>query len=101
MKKIKFYLEYQCYPLWIYNESGNLIDNRLIEELVGKEIENTLHDIQSVYDHLFIDDGISFEYKGFPTVGEKTDFLNKVKLAAEQIANMLVGQYIIENKVTI
>ena len=33
MKKIKIFLHYQCYPLWAYDEEGELICNNIIDEL--------------------------------------------------------------------
>lgn len=33
MKKIKILLDYHCYPLWVYNEHGELIDNDIVDEL--------------------------------------------------------------------
>lgn len=33
MKKIKIMLEYRCYPLWVYDASGELLCNDLIGEV--------------------------------------------------------------------
>ena len=38
-KEIRLMLEYECYPLWIYDEKGFLIDNDLIDEI---KKDNTL-----------------------------------------------------------
>lgn len=33
MQKIKFMLEYNCIPIWLYDSEGNLIGPELPEEL--------------------------------------------------------------------
>lgn len=33
-------LDYQCYPIWIYDENGDFIDNDLVEEI--KKIKKLL-----------------------------------------------------------
>jgi hypothetical protein len=56
MKKIRLLLEYKSYPMWIYDENDELIDNDIIEELKSeKEINEMLMEIQVIYDSLFID----------------------------------------------
>ncbi|CEE00434.1 hypothetical protein BT1A1_0579 [Caldibacillus thermoamylovorans] len=76
MNIIKIFLEYQCYPIWIYNEQGELVDNDLVEELKGEdEIDNMLLEIQNIYDSPFEDNAINFEFKGFSN--EKAYFLGR------------------------
>lgn len=41
-KEIRLMLEYECYPLWIYDEKGSLIDNDLIDEI---KKDDTLCDV--------------------------------------------------------
>lgn len=33
MKEIRLFLDYKCYPIWIYDENGSLINNDLSEEI--------------------------------------------------------------------
>lgn len=102
MNIIKIILEYQCYPMWIYNTQGELIDNDLVDELQSdKQLDNLLIDIQNIYDGLFEDDSINFEYKGFPNEEEKMIFLNKVNNAVSLIKEKVGDKYLIENKVEI
>ncbi|BAD63595.1 hypothetical protein ABC1056 [Shouchella clausii KSM-K16] len=102
MSVIKIFLEYQCYPMWIYNERGELVDNDLVGELEGEdEIDNMLLEIQNIYDNLFEDNTINFEYKGFSNENEKTLFLKKVENTVELIKEKLGDKYLVENKVEI
>lgn len=49
MNIIKIFLEYQCYPIWIYNEQGELVDNDLVEELKGEdEIDYAFRDTKYI-----------------------------------------------------
>ncbi|WP_416147662.1 hypothetical protein ACM26V_15655 [Salipaludibacillus sp. HK11] len=102
MNIIKIFLEYQCYPMWIYNEQGELVDNDLVGELEGEdEIDNMLLEIQNIYDSLFEDNDINFEFKGFSKENEKTVFFKKVEKTITLIKEKLGDKYLIENKVEI
>ncbi len=102
MKVLKIYLEYQCYPMWIYNEENDLIDNDLAEELKNEhEIDNMLIEIQEVYDRLFEDNAINFEIKGFLNEKEKTLFYEKVNETVTLIKAVVGDKYLIENKVEV
>ena len=102
MKKIKMMMDYQCYPIWVYNERGELICNDLINELINeKEIEEMLNDIQNSYDNLFINNKIQFEYKGFYDEISKNEFLGKVSRVIQLIELKLGDEYVVENKVNV
>ena len=99
MDKIKIFLEYQCYPMWIYNEKGELVDNELVEELKNDaEIDNMFAEIQSIYDGLYEDDAINFEFKGFTNEIEKSEFILKIKNATTLVREKVGNKYIIEKK---
>jgi hypothetical protein len=102
MVKIKLFLEYQCYPMWIYDEKDELVDNVLIEELKGElEIDKMLAEIQSIYDALFEDNDISFEYKGFTLETEKEVFIQKIENVVSLIKEKVGNMYLFENRITI
>jgi len=102
MKKIRIMMDYQCYPMWVYNEQGELVCNDLISELKNvTEIEELLNDIQTSYDNLFIDNEVQFEYKGFEDAEAKGDFLSKVSSVIQLIKLKTGDKYIVENKVTV
>ncbi|MBP9477865.1 MAG: hypothetical protein KBF12_04530 [Sebaldella sp.] len=102
MKKIKIFLEYRCYPMWIYNENGELVDNNLLEELNGdNSISKNLKEIQESYDALFEDNDLNFEFKGFSSEVEKLSFLTKIDKTIELIKVKIGNNYTIENKAII
>ncbi|MDQ1236115.1 hypothetical protein QE450_003613 [Paenibacillus sp. SORGH_AS306] len=102
MKKIKLYLEYRCYPMWIYDEQDELVDNAIVPELIyHTSIVQALDQIQAIYDRLFKDNNISFEFEGFTEQQDKEDFLKLVSETTFLIENQLKNDYKIENKIMI
>ena len=102
VKKIKLLLEYRCYPMWIYGDNGELLKNGLAEEFVANsEMDDSLKDIQKIYDGLFEDTETNFEYKGFANDYEKTIFLQKLDNVIELLKGSLGDGYVIENNVII
>jgi hypothetical protein len=102
MKKIKIYLEYQCYPMWVYNDNGELIDNNVLKELIEyTEISVILNEIQETYDNLFEDNEVDFEYKGFDSEADKLNFSDKIDRVVELIKSRIGKEYVVENKVNI
>ncbi|MCG3089824.1 hypothetical protein [Sporosarcina cyprini] len=99
MKKIKIFLEYKCFPMWVYNENDELVENDLVEELKNDaEIDNMFVEIQSIYDGLYEDDAINFEFKGFTNEIEKNEFILKIKNATTLVREKVGNKYIIEKK---
>lgn len=102
MKTIKIDLEYQCYPMWIYNDKGELVDNTIANELENDTlIIKALDDIQKAYDNLFEDNEMNFEYKGFANEQEKEQFLLLVNETVDSIKSKLSNVYNVENKVNL
>ncbi|WP_430510871.1 hypothetical protein [Gottfriedia solisilvae] len=102
MKKIRLLLEYKCYPLWIYDENGELLDNDLVDELRSeKEIVEKLMEIQRVHDSLFIDDSITFEYKGFAEDSIRASYIEKIENVLILLKEKLGERYIIKNDIAI
>lgn len=100
MIKLRLSLEYHCYPLWIYSEDGEFIDNNFPKELeCNRNIDVLLDDIQKIFDNLFIDDGVEFSYKGFDDENSKYDFYMKVKYVERLILDILGINGVLENKI--
>lgn len=100
MKKIKLYLEYQCYPMWIYDENGNLVDNNIASELMNEPlIVKALDEIQGMYDNLFEDNEVNFEFKGFAQEQDREHFLRLVSETVNSIESKLNDNYKVENKI--
>lgn len=94
--------DYQCYPIWIYDEKGYLICNDLPAELKNeKEIGDILNHIQTVYDSLFVDDEIQFRYQGFAEETTKREFEKNVLKVLGLIESKVGKLYKIENRIGI
>ena len=102
MKKIKLFLSYNCYPMWIYEENGELLKNDIADELNDQlYIKKQLDLIQLTYNNLFINNETEFKYNGYSDVLEKEDFQKRVDKLVEQIHIKLDQIYSIENKIII
>lgn len=100
MKKLRLLLEYQCYPLWVYNEKGEIVLNDLPDELKAEiDIQNLLKDIQATYDSLFIDNKVEFRYKGFDNEVEENEFRGKLAKVVQLIGEKMGNIYKIENSI--
>lgn len=100
--EIKVILEYKCYPVWLYDENGEVIDTLLPDELRSDfEIDSLFDNIQSKYDALFIDNDKEFRYIGFENENDKHLFLSECKNAIEKLTAKCQGKYKITNKIAI
>lgn len=102
MKKVKIYLDYRCFPVWIYDDNGELINNGLPKELSGdKEVDDAFVEIQNIYDGLFLDSSTEFKYIGFKNDSDRQEFLKNIEHAISLIKAKLGDTYIIEKKIDI
>jgi hypothetical protein len=102
MKKIKIYLDYRCFPLWIYDDNEDLVDNDLPKELSeDKEVEDAFVEIQNVYDSLFVDNLTEFRYIGFSNDSDKDKFIEMIDDAVSLIESKLGDGYVIEKKIDV
>ena len=100
MRKIRILLEYRCYPIWVYNEKGEIVLNDVPNELKNEiDIQNLLTDIQDKYDSLFIDNKVEFRYKGFDNEVEKKKFISKISKVVQLIESKVGNTYKIENSI--
>ena len=100
IKEIKIILEYKCYPVWLYDENGEITDTLLPEELRSdSELDSLFDNIQSEYDSLFIDNDKEFIYTGFENENDKQIFLSECRNAIEKLTAECHGKYKITNKI--
>ena len=60
-KEIRLMLEYECYPLWIYDEKGSLIDNDLIDEIKKDDtLCGMLEGLQTEFERLYVNNQIEY-----------------------------------------
>ena len=94
MKSITFMLEYGCIPIWVHNESGELLCVGLPEELEFHcELKKLLEEISKEYDALYINNSVEFSYQGFRTEEEEKLFEQKVYRAIKMVKEVSKGKY--------
>ena len=97
MNIIRIKLEYGCFPVWIYSENNNLIENDLPPYLIGDdEIDPIFVHIQKIYDSLYINDSKEFIYIGFKDEEMKVTFGKELSNAIEVLKRKLNKEYTFE-----
>ena len=77
-KEIRLMLEHECYPIWIYDEKGSLIDNDLIDEIKKDDtLCGMLEGLQTEFERLYVNNQIEFKYVGFSSENAKQNFAKK------------------------
>ena len=70
MKKIRVLMEYKCYPVWLYDDEGNIEGTRLPPELLGdRGLDEKFMSIQERFDATYVDTPMEFYGRGFDTGG--------------------------------
>lgn len=91
---LRLLLEYGCYPVWLYDEDGGVIDTLLPEELRSDvELDRKFTDLQKRFDSLFIDNEKEFDFIGFKSDIEKAQFLKDWKIAVKELKDKTNGKY--------
>jgi hypothetical protein len=94
MKKIKFMLDYQSMPIWLYNARGEMIGPGIPTELSdNKEFVAMINEIQTEYDNLFKNDDVYFGYHGFENKIDGQMFFAKLQKAVNVLEKYLKDQY--------
>ena len=98
IKKIRLLLEYGTYPIWLYNENDEIIDNVPPPEWENdKELDELTTNLIDNYEKGFINTPKIFEYIGFKSEKEKST----IRALADKIAKLVEqknnGKYIIVN----
>lgn len=98
MQEICIKPEYQCYAIWVYNENGELIDNKIPEELKNNGVIcDLLEDIQNEFDGLYRNSSTDFTYQGFESILQKQKFIQKVEKVCDLINKEVGNKYIVKN----
>ena len=95
-------LDYECYPIWIYDENGKFVDNDLIDE-IGKDdmLVSIIEELQSEFEALYLNNQEEFKYIGFSSENDKQKFAEKVERVYYSLCNLLDEKYIVKNMVNI
>ncbi len=98
MRIIKLFNDYGTYPIWIFNENGDLIDNDLPAELIDLEEAKYMRDlITDEYMKLFINNEYEFKYIGFKSQDDKNKFVNLSCKFEDYLKEKVGDKYIIIN----
>lgn len=96
MKRIVIKFEYQCFPLWIY-ENDTFIDNIFPENSDAyNELEKKFDKLQEIFDSLYIDNDIEFSYVGFNNELQKENFVKRVCDAVDELKVKLKKDYVVD-----
>lgn len=102
MKTIKVMFDYKCFPLWIYDENGIFIDNKLPEDLPNyNTIQDSFTKLQKEYEKLFKNNKTEFSYIGFQSEEQKTDFAGLFNSAVDLLNKSAIGKYNLVNTVDV
>ena len=97
MKRIRISFEYQCCPVWVYDEAGYLLCNSLPDEMQDDEALAALcNELRDTYDARFVDDGKVFEFLGFASEEQQLRFEKQVAVLREKLAAAVGDEYRIE-----
>ena len=97
MNTLRYSLEYHCYPIWNYDENGELVDNDLPDELrMDEELDSLLLKVQAVFDGLFTDTPRTFSSHGFRSEKDRRDFLSMLLLSVKLLRQRYGMAYRIE-----
>ena len=92
--KLRLMPEYECYPVWLYDEHGCIVDQRLPDELRSDtELDARFNEIADRYEALFINNEREFSYVGFSSPEEKERFLRDWHVLVEEITRKTGGRY--------
>ena len=100
VKTLRIMLEYRCYPVWLYDEDGNIVDTLLPEELRDdSELDSKFDDLQARYDALFVDNAHEFDFVGFKNESDKEAFLRNWQIAIMDLREKTQGRYVIIDEI--
>ena len=95
-------LDYECYPIWIYDINGNFIDNDLIDEIEKDDnLVVMLEELQDEFETLYLNNQEEFKYIGFPSENNKLRFAEKVQQVYCSLCNLLGDKYVVKNMINI
>ncbi|MBC1485838.1 hypothetical protein IA800_08480 [Listeria seeligeri] len=102
MSEVRLFLDYKCYPVWVYDEAGFLEENDLPDELKkDKDLDGNLTYLQDKYDNLFTDTEIEFRYNGFNDENEKEKFFHEFTEIQKELEGKLKNKYKVVNKILV
>lgn len=100
IKKIRLLLEYNTYPVWLYDEYGDIVDNDNPPELKDDdELTDAFMKVSDLYDTFFVDNAQEFRYIGCsdPLVLQQLE--KAVSFAISLLDRKIDGRYALANDI--
>jgi hypothetical protein len=98
MRTVRFMFDYGADVLWLYDEDGRLIDNCAPPELSDYPgIVSDLRRIEDTYASLFLNTPHVFEWVGFKSDVERTEFVTLVQDTIAKIRAAVGDKYLIKD----
>lgn len=99
---IRVMLEYGTYPIWLYDEDNEILDNDNPPEWDNdKELTDAFMAVSDLYDTFFVDTPQVFEYIGCPDEATKQKLSDLFDKAMKILIKKNNGKYKIWNSVDI
>lgn len=100
MKTLKISLEYKCYPVWIYDEDGDIKDSYLPDDLLGdKELKSLFDSIQERFNNLYLDENGEEDFHSendFKNDNDRKLFYDDLNKAVDLLKKRYGDRYIVE-----
>lgn len=100
MYKISFQMEWNEFPIWIYDESGVVEVGVPQEWKTETQLLEQLLEVQAEYNSLFVDDGKCFEALDFQSDEQRRQFCEKIQFLSNDMKSKIPPGYIFEDNVS-
>ncbi len=101
IKKIRLLLEYNTYPLWLYDEDDEIIDNDNPPEWNDdQQLTDAFMAVSDLYDTFFTDSDHEFRYIGCPDEATRSKLTSLITDAIKMLTRKNNGKYIIQNDIS-
>ena len=93
--KLRLLLDYSCWPVCLYEDSGDIVDTLLPDDLKDShpELESLFNNLQDRYDALFLDTPREFSWIGFQSQEDEEQFRGDWYKAVAQLKEAAAGKY--------
>lgn len=100
--KIRLLLEYNTYPIWLYDEEDEIIDNDNPPECDDdQQLTNAFMAVSDLYDTFFIDNEHEFCYVGCPNQETRAKLRELIVFAVDILEKKNQGKYTIQNDIAL
>lgn len=100
VKKIRLLLEYNTYPIWLYDENNEIIDNDNPPEWNNdQQLTSTFMEASNLYDTFFIDNEKEFSFIGCPDAATADRLKDLIAKATRYLEEKNAGKYTIQNDI--